>query len=405
MNVLPQRREARPFSIRRAAAIAGLLLASLAAALGGWFAVSQPEPAGRIAMQRALEELDHDQTADAVRLLSRWENLHEWQSARKVVYGALLLKRGQAAAAIRQLARVDEQGPDRHWQMLYLARSLHAENRLAEAESVLRRLVAEDPANPEARRWLGVVYYDLGANGAGILELQALAQLEPADFRPHWLSGRMYQDFENYTEAATAYEQALLRKPPAKVAQEMLEQLAMCVIELRQYERAVTILKKLPPTASTETLLGRCAWNHGDAPAAQQHLQRALADLPDYREALLLDAEIRETQGDSSGALAILAEAVRLHPYDTASRYAYARLLRTEGHEQQASAELEVWKGLNDLALQLTDLNTRATASPHDAGLRRQLAEVCRKLGKTELAEMWQKAAAACQAAPPQLAQ
>jgi hypothetical protein len=49
-----------------------------------------------------------------------------------------------------------------------------------------------------------------------------------------------------------------------------------------------------------------------------------------------------------------------------------------------------------ELLLQLTDLIKKASDKPWDAEVRKRLAELCHRLDKPKLADMWQKAAASC---------
>ena len=48
----------------------------------------------------------------------------------------------------------------------------------------------------------------------------------------------------------------------------------------------------------------------------------------------------------------------------------------------------------------LTRLSKEAMDSPWDAEVRLRLAEVCEQMGRSDLAEMWRRAAQACSAAP-----
>ena len=63
---------------------------------------------------------------------------------------------------------------------------------------------------------------------------------------------------------------------------------------------------------------------------------------------------------------------------------------------REAAEQLRLLEQTKELLRQLSDLSQEADAKPSDSQIRRSLAEVCTKLGKPDLAQMWQRAASFC---------
>jgi tetratricopeptide (TPR) repeat protein len=379
-------------------ALAGLLVVAIA--WGTWQVLrargtpsAPPSPASQFAS--ALAALERGDAARLTETLQALKPHPEFAPHVRLLNAVWLLKTGRVQDALPRFATLPATGELREPVLLYSAQALHAVNRLAEAEMRLRVLVQEQPANSEARRWLGIIYYDLGAYDAALIELRELARLAPEDYRPHRLSGLMYRDFEQNQEAIDSYLAALERSPPAEVQQEIREELAATLVSERRYDRALATIAEARPTAVLLALAAQCDWSAGRRESALDQLAAARRLDSGDRTALLLEAEIRTAAGDRAAALALLREAVRWHPYDAESHYRLGLALRDAGLTDEAEQELAAWTRLKELATRLSELNFKALGDPHDIAVREQLAEVCDELGKPELAAMWRQTVAA----------
>ena len=76
---------------------------------------------------------------------------------------------------------------------------------------------------------------------------------------------------------------------------------------------------------------------------------------------------------------------------------AYAGAGRKEDAARALARDAELRKDLD----RITELSKEAMQKPWDPGVRRQLADVCDRMKKPELAAMWRKAAAACSRSSP----
>jgi tetratricopeptide (TPR) repeat protein len=363
-----------------------------------WFGHAPPTPDALFAEALAgLERGELEPFDRAVRVL---EKRSEYEMHVRFLDGVALFRSGRSEAALQRFATLAPAGDLREPMLLYTAQALHAANRLPEAEFLLRTLVHECPENAEAHRWLGVIYYDLGAYDYAIVQLQELAKLVPDDYRPHRLIGLMYRDFEQDQEAIESYREALDRSPPRDVRNEILQELAEALVALRRYDEALEVIAEAQPTAVLETLKAQCLWSDGQAEAALRTLQNARRLNPTERTRILLEAEIRAARGDLPRGLELLREAVRLHPHDAECHYQLGLALRNAGLTTEAESELATWNRLKELATRLSQLNFQALRNPHDLDVREQLAEVCEELGKDELAAMWRQTVEALRTSP-----
>lgn len=344
---------------------------------------------------QGLERGDFNLTSEAIPVLQQDPAYREHVELLKTV---TLLKRKRFVIAWERLAEPPaEQSLKPYW-TLYRSVTLHGLNLLPEAVAELAPLVEADPTNAQALRWLGVIYYDLGAYEPARRILTKLTTVDPGDYRPWRLLALMHKDFGQFGEAADFYGRALALNPPPELREEMAIEQAESLIELRDYTKA---LGTLPPIKSARVLRLRaqCEFNLGQLPAADRLLQQARqVESPPARELLLLEAEMAIARGDDSQAEQILQEAARTYPHDAEVRYRWGLCLRKLGQEEAAEREFAAWEVRKNLATELTQLNLAAVGNPWDADLRDRLAELCEQTGKPELALMWRKAAAACRA-------
>jgi tetratricopeptide (TPR) repeat protein len=103
-----------------------------------------------------------DDTVGALAAYRQAVSLQPALTAAHVCLGALLESLGEHAPAIASFRAGAASGPESVWGRLSDARALVAENRDVEAESVLRELVALDPANAMGQEMLAMVFANSG---------------------------------------------------------------------------------------------------------------------------------------------------------------------------------------------------------------------------------------------------
>lgn len=352
------------------------------------------------AFNKALAALERGDVTGVEGCLTVLDRHPEYSEHARLLDGLIFLRGHRLDAALARFYPPPRSGALRPFFLLYAAQAFYEANQLVQAEVLLRTLSTEYPTHVEARRWLGIVYYDLGAFDAAITELNLLSELSPSDYRPYRLIGLMQHDFEQDTDAILSYQRALERSPPQAVHQEILRELAESFVNLRRYEEASKVLQQAVPTAAVLALSGQCAWSLGRVDEALAHVSEARQFDSNDRRLLLLEAEMKTAAGDLPGALDILRGALEKHAHDAETRYRYALALKESGFAREAEEEMVRWNQAKDLAVKLTELNFKALGDPYDASVRDKLAEVCQTLGKDELAAMWRRAADACRVLP-----
>jgi tetratricopeptide (TPR) repeat protein len=178
-----------------------LQLAVCGLVAGKWFfKTSSP----RELFNTGLATIEQKNFAAVRDIIERLEAIRPESEFPDLLQSVFQLRTSAPQNALRTLLTLDLNGPLRHDILLYSGEALYRTGRLREARNALAMLVEEVPDSVDAHRWLASTWYDLGANIPAIHHLTEVTRLAPTDYRPHWLMGVMYRDFENYPEAITS---------------------------------------------------------------------------------------------------------------------------------------------------------------------------------------------------------
>ena len=365
------------------------LLLGLAAVIG--IGLWPTGDAGRF--DRAWAALEARNLDEARREMASARPIGSEDPRRQLLEGTLLLREGKPAAALDLFSGLDPRSDLREPLQQVTGEALAALGRLAEARLCLEPLTREHPSNAAGRRTLAGVYYDLGANDLALVELEALKQLAPDDFRPWHLAGRMYADFERYDEAIPNCEDALRRNPPPGPAAEIRDCLAGCYIATRRSEEALTLLESSPETLPVLMRRAEASLELGKIPEGRQAAEAARRLDGASCPVLSLAARGALESGETEAAIPLLEDLLTRCPHEFRDRYRLAQAYRRLGREKDAERELQAYEESQKLYRSLTDLNAQAIQEPENAAVRRELAALCRQLGRPEMAEVWERAA------------
>lgn len=375
-----------------------LLLMGTAAALFFLRYRSTPPPAPdpETLFPRALDAVKRGKIDRADEIRKTLADTPGYREKARLLRGIVLLRRGEHALALEFLSAVPPKDDLSEPALLYRGECLYRLGRLAEAEVLMRQLVRDDADHVDAHRWLGSIYYDMGANDLALNEFKIVVKLAPKDYRPHWMMAMMYFDFEQNAQATEHYRRALELEPPAAVRHVIVPELAKSLIADRRFREALKRLTTVKPDITTLPLIAECHWSMGNRKLADETLAKARALDPDARAVLFLQARIELGARRPMAAIAPLKRILKTKPHDARCRYqlalAYRQLERTADYER----EMSQWKESKALWEKLTELNIKAIREPANADVRDELAAVCETLGKDHLAVMWRKAAATC---------
>ncbi|REJ94706.1 MAG: tetratricopeptide repeat protein [Planctomycetota bacterium] len=373
-----------------------LLLTTCGVALLLWQPWRRDAPEGLIS--EATAAIDAGRLDEAAELIDRLDESAETAGAVPLLRGLLLLKQDRPREALRELEQAQIDGTSGTATWMAQGEALYRLGRLSEALPLFQRIVAADGGNLEARRWLGAIYYDIGAMDSAILEMQSIVRETPEDYRPHYALGVIYLDFERYGLAADHLATALDLNPPSQMEDEIAVGAARALVKDHRYEEALSQLESVSFSADADALRANCLVALGQVREARALLRDILERRPDHRDALLLRGELAVADGREEGAIDDFQRILDSDAHDFEARYELAQAFAALGDVERQKSELKRMEESRGLVLRLARLSSQAIEEPYNAGLRTELANVCRELGKTELAEMWARAAAELQA-------
>lgn len=345
--------------------------------------------------QRALLALDAGNLR-AVRQELDWFRRNAGnESYRSLLAGVLLLKDGDAAAALHELQHAVNDEATRVEAWTHAAEAYYILGRFTDAVATARSALEFDSQAHAARRWLAVAYYDLGANSYATDELIILSREVPTDARPDRLLGLIGKDTEQFAEAVKHYRESLRRDSRPNDLHMVLTELAECQLKLQDHAGCLETLTPVPITAETLVLQAEAYEGLGRHAQAHEAVDRAVELESEYIPALIYKATLLMTGGQPQAAVPILEQAVRIHPHDGTARFKLAQAYNQVGDTEHAAEQTRLMEESQKLEREFIDLHRQVSADATNAELRYQLGTLARTLHKPDLARMWLRAAVA----------
>jgi tetratricopeptide (TPR) repeat protein len=371
-----------------------LVLALAGGAGAWWYQTSQPE----YRMRAGHEALQHGKPDQAEKVVLRLE-ADGYTDYAHLLRGEIHLREHRYDQALAEFNRIQDQGQIRLEAAALSGQCLLYLQQPREAARVWRFVVAQSPDNVDANRGLAALYFDQGALPLALRYAEQWARLDPDDGRPHRFMGRMYNDLYQNAEAVTAYRAALQRQLSAAVAEEVRQELAECLIKQTEYARALEVLEGCDPE-KVVALRAEALWGLGRLAEARKLLDHVLPDGSSSSDLIRLRAKVYLAEDEPQAAAPLLERALRMDRHDHQSRYLLSQVYERLGRHGEAAEQQLLCQQTQDLVKEMRQLNQKVMNDPWDGSSRVQLAAVCQKLDKPILAEMWQKAAAACPPGP-----
>jgi tetratricopeptide (TPR) repeat protein len=185
-----------------------------------------------------------------------------------------------------------------------------------------------------------------------------------------------------------------------RVAHEVREELAECLVKQSHFDDALQVLEALSPSVQEAPKLqafrAECLFGVGRFAEALALLEKALTAYPDSADLLRTRGKRYVEEDQPAKAVPLLERALALDRHDYVSRHQLAQAYERLGRSGDAKEQRRLLQQTQDYLTELTGLNQEVTTKPWDAALRRRLADVCQKLGRPELAAIWLRAAAIC---------
>jgi len=368
------------------------ILTVLLGAIRYWHAVQVgPERHFEAALEAfTRNDLDRVQVAaEALRDVDGYEpHLH-------LLLGMVLLRNGQLIDAIVQFGFAREHSATRALAHTLSGEALYKSGQFNDARRILPTAIELDPGQTDAHRWLAALYYDIGAMNHAIGHLLVVAEQAREDPRPHRLIGLIHKDFEEYTKAIDAYRESLGRDPAEALKQEVLFELAECLVNEQRHDEALETIREYPQSAQILWLRAKCNHALRNRSAAKTLVDEAVKLDPNHLEAMHLKGMLELEAGDATFAADTLSNAVKLYPKEWRLRYTLARAYRRLGDQDKSAEHLKVMEELRKLRDRFTKLHAQAIRNADDADLRYQLGLMASQLDKPLLAAGWFSAALA----------
>ncbi|MBL8868100.1 MAG: tetratricopeptide repeat protein [Gemmataceae bacterium] len=307
------------------------------------------------------------------------------------------LQRGEPLAAAERLARFPDTG-DRAAAAVMVGRAMMGLHRPRDAGAAFRLALELRPDSIEARRGAAQLAYNIGQLDTAVAHLEQLLVLDAVDGKPAKLLGDIQSDLGRHDEAIAAYRESLVRELPVVVRREAERSLANSLGKRGRFDELLALwMDSNAAGASNDAewsaLRGEAYRGTGSPEDARRIVDSALKSFPPTSRLLALRGQLELDSGDVRAAVKSLEAAVALAPADYPMRLALSQAYAADGRKDDADRAARKAEELRlDLEL-ITKLTGEAEQKPWDAPVRRQLADVCERMGNTAMARQWRELA------------
>ncbi|WP_152054054.1 tetratricopeptide repeat protein [Tautonia marina] len=318
--------------------------------------------------------------------------------------GRVFLEQGNPALALQAVNRVPEQSPVLAEALTVRGLALVALDRIEESRLTLEHSLEIGPVQPMAAKVLAAIYFSRSESDRGLDLLTLAAQVDPADFRPWFAMGDIYQRLGKPAEAAESFAEALERRADDRGS---LLGLTSALLDLGNAEAATphleALLQATPEDSQVLELAARHALDLGRLPEALAYADSCLAIAPERVDARLTRSRIHRAAGRPDAALEDAEAAVRHAPNHLGALNLLAVTEAAAGLSERAAVSSARHRDLAARLERLHELTAQIQAQPDDPEPRWQLGQEAIEVGERTLAEQSFKAALAidptCQAA------
>jgi Flp pilus assembly protein TadD len=370
------------------------LILAAGLAVGGWVAYERSRDPDRM-LRRGREAIGREDWDAAEEYADRLI-VTEHRDHGRLLRGESLYKQHRPESAYEVLNRVHPESPLRVEAARTQAFCLLDLGQRREVLVALTYVLEHRPDDLDANRVMAVIAFDQGNWIDAEAYLRKVAELAPADGRPHWTLGVIHRDLSFISQAEENFREALARDLPGELPGQVRADLAQVLAEQKRYAEALEELDRAQLSVLTPTqarLRVDCLRSLGRTDEALALADAFLARKPDDPGLL---AEMGLALMDArrvADAVPILERALSYDPHDRRARtglvLAYQRLGRRADAQAQERLRIET----DQLFAELSQLTKEAMQRPRDAEIRRKMAAACYKLNKPDLARSWELAA------------
>jgi tetratricopeptide (TPR) repeat protein len=211
-----------------------------------------------------------------------------------------------------------------------------------EAEQRYRQIFQQQPDQPDALHWLGVIVYQSGRREEGFHYLQQAVALKPEDANIQNSIGAALLDQGNLEQAAVHLQQAIDLYPNHHIAH---KNLATVFQRQGHQEQAVFHLQQTirftPKDAEAHYNLGLALKAQGKIEAAIASYRKAIDLNPNHTLALVSLAELLREQDKTQEAILCFQTALVQSPNDATAHTGLGIALQEQGDFEQALTHLQ----------------------------------------------------------------
>ncbi len=227
---------------------------------------------------------------------------------------------------------------DQAWDLL-------AKGQRDEALTLLRKTVAADARNGDARLLLGSVLAEEGNLDAALPELESAVRLKPRSALAFNALGEALQATSKVAGARQAFQKAVALDPKLGQARvnfgALLLQAGDSARAATQLDEAVRILGSSPEAAYPHYLRAKIFVEQGQPERAVTALKKAVSLRPDFGEAWSDLGDVHRTLRDDDAAFDAFRQSVQVDPENAVSQYRLGAEYLRRGQRQEAIAHLE----------------------------------------------------------------
>jgi tetratricopeptide (TPR) repeat protein len=261
------------------------------------------------------------------------------------------------------------------------------------ARQMYERILAANAQDAAAHWGLEKVCADIGSDAEVESHAQKVVELDSRDYRPHRTLGEWHLRHKRWNPAMEELRESLRLKPDQPDKDNVLLALVESLTGAQKYTDALTTLKDIKASPRKAYLEARCRYEAKEIVKAKQLLDTATRPPAEYLPSLLLRANIAVSDHELEIADRMLSRALKLGPLSSEPHRKMAGLLRQKGELDAARAEDKSADDLEALEAQVAALLAKASQNPEDAGPRKELAVVSKRLGRDAEAKHWEAVA------------
>lgn len=212
-----------------------------------------------------------------------------------------------------------------------LVKFYEANDRIDEAEDLLRDIVKTKPDNLQLKLWLAEFIANQRNLGLAETTVKEFIQKQPDIYELRFALGKIHIALRQYPEAQKVYSEVIALDPEGDNSQNARNQLVKLYLTQGNQEDAQTLLDEIfeiePANSDALITTARLNMVNGQADQAVSNLRTVVQNEPDSIEAVLMLAQAHEATGAQELALDNYRNAMALSPNNEQAALNTAKLL------------------------------------------------------------------------------